>query len=73
MTDMYSAPDQVVDVDDFQVLLDNGEVGGGVTVDPGEVIAVVDGVEVRYVTDTSPRVADVVGQGIEDPPFGEEV
>jgi hypothetical protein len=42
-------------------------------VEPGEVIDVVDGVEVRYVVDTSPRVADVVGQGIDDPPFGEEV
>jgi len=62
-----------VDVDDFKSLLDNGEVGGGVTVAPGEVISVIDGVEVRYVVDTSPRVADVVGQGIDDPPFGEEV
>jgi hypothetical protein len=62
-----------VGADDFESLLDSGEVGGGVTVEPGEVIDVVDGVEVRYVVDTSPRVADVVGQGIDDPPFGEEV
>jgi hypothetical protein len=61
------------EVDDFESLLDNGAVGGGVTVEPGEVIDVVDGVEVRYIVDTSPRVADVVGQGIDDPPFGEEV
>jgi hypothetical protein len=33
--------------------------------EPGEVISVIDGVEVRYVVDTSPRVADE--------PFGEEV
>jgi hypothetical protein len=63
-----------VDADDFESMLDHGEVGGGVTVEPGEVIGTDDdGVEVRYVVDTSPRVADVVGQGIDDPPFGEEV
>jgi len=37
------------------------------------VISVIDGVEVRYEVDTSPRVADVLGQGIEDSPGGEEV
>ncbi|HEY6710396.1 MAG TPA: hypothetical protein VJB61_22740 [Actinomycetota bacterium] len=73
MTETNSAPDEVVDVEDFQSLLDNGEIGGGVTVEPGEVISVIDGVEVRYVVDTSSRVADVIGQGIGDPPFGEEV
>ena len=36
-----------VGADDFERLLDSGEVGGGVTVEPGEVIDVVDGVEVR--------------------------
>ena len=72
MTETNSAPDEVVDVEDVESLLDNGQ-AGGVTVDPGEVISVIDGVEVRYVTDTSPRVADVIGQGIDDPPFGEEV
>ena len=73
MSETNSAPDEVVDVEDFQSLLDNGEVGGGVTVEPGEVISVIDGVEVRYLVDTSPRVADVLGQGIEDSPGGEEV
>lgn len=72
MTETNSAPDEVVDVEDVEALLDNGQ-AGGVTVDPGEVISVIDGVEVRYVVDTSPRVADVIGQGIDDPPFGEEV
>lgn len=62
-----------VEVEDFQSLLDGGEVGGDVTVEPGEVISVVDGVEVRNEIDTSPRVADVVGLGINAPPFGEEV
>ena len=73
MSETNSAPDEVVDVEDFQSLLDNGEVPGGVTVEPGEVISVIDGVEVRYEVDTSPRVADVLGQGIEDSPGGEEV
>jgi hypothetical protein len=73
MSETNSAPDEVVDVEDFQSLLDNGEVGGGVTVEPGEVISVIDGVAVRYEVDTSPRVADVLGQGIEDSPGGEEV
>jgi hypothetical protein len=50
-----------VDADSFERLLDSGQVGGGVTVD------------VVYEVDTSPRVAGVMGQGIEDPPFGEEV
>jgi hypothetical protein len=72
MTETNPAPDEVVDVEDVEALLDNGQ-AGDVTVDPGEVISVIDGVEVRYVTDTSPRVADVIGQGIDDPPFGEEV
>ena len=31
------------------------------------------GADVVYEVDTSPRVADVMGQGIKDPPFGEEV
>ena len=62
-----------VDADGFESLLDSGEVGGGITVAPGEVIDVIDGVEVRYLVDTSPRVANVIGQGIDDPPFGEEV
>ena len=66
-------PENEVDADDFQRLLDDGEVGGGVTVEPGEVISEIGGVEVRYVVDISPRVADVVGQGFDDPPFGEEV
>jgi hypothetical protein len=61
------------ELDDFESLLDSGGVGGGITVAPGEVIDVVDGVEVRYLVDTSPRVADVLGQGIEDSPGGEEV
>jgi hypothetical protein len=66
--------DQVdVDVDDFQRMLDSGEVGGGVTVEVNEAIGVVDGEEVRYLVDTSPQVADVLGQGIDAPPFGEEV
>jgi hypothetical protein len=73
MTETNSPPGGVVDVEDLQSLLDNGEVGGGVTVEPGEVISVIDGVEVRYLVDISPRVADVVGQGIEDSPGGEEV
>jgi hypothetical protein len=62
-----------VEVEDFEPVLDSGDVGGGVTAKPGEVIDEVDGAEVRYVVDTSPRVADVVGQGIGQPPFGEEV
>jgi hypothetical protein len=63
-----------VDAGDFESLLDSGGVGGGVTVEPGQVIGKDDyGADVVYVVDTSPRVADVMGQGIEDPPFGEEV
>jgi hypothetical protein len=63
-----------VDADSFERLLDSGQVGGGVTVEPGEVIGKDDdGVDVVYEVDTSPRVAGVMGQGIEDPPFGEEV
>ena len=62
-----------VEVEDFESVLDDGGVGGGVKVEPGEVIGTVDGEEVRYVVDTSPRVADVMGQGIEELPFGEEV
>jgi hypothetical protein len=63
-----------VGADDFKSLLDSGQVGGGVTVEPGEVIGKDDyGVDVVYEVDTSPRVADVMGQGIDDPPFGEEV
>jgi hypothetical protein len=61
------------EIDDFESALNDGQVGGGVKVKPGEVIGTVDGQEVRYVVDTSPRVADVMGQGIEEPPFGEEV
>lgn len=66
------------EVDDFESLLDSGGVGGGITVAPGEVIDVVDGVEVRYLVDTSPRVADVLGKQVEDspdadPPDGEVV
>jgi hypothetical protein len=61
------------EVEDFESLLDSGEVRGGVTAEPGEVLSVIDGEEVRYLVDTSPRVPDVVGQGIEDPPFGEVV
>ena len=61
------------EVEDFESLLDSGEVRGGVTVEPGEVISEIDGEEVRYLVDTSPRVADVVGQGIGEPPFGEVV
>jgi hypothetical protein len=57
-----------VDADDFESLLDGGEVGGGITVAEGEVIDVIDGVEVRYVVDTSPRVADVLDHGIEGSP-----
>ena len=72
MTETNSTPNEVVEVEDVEALLDNGQ-AGGVTVEPGEVIAVVDGVEVRYLTDTSSRVADVVGQGIKDSPGGEEV
>jgi len=72
MSEPSPSPDGVVDVGDFETLLDDGEVGGGVTVEPGEVIGVVDGVEVRYEVDTSPRVADVVGQGIEDSPDPDE-
>jgi hypothetical protein len=62
-----------VEVDDFESVQNDGGVGGGVKVQPGEVIGTVDGEEVRYVVDTSPRVADVMGKGINDPPFGEEV
>ena len=63
-----------VDADDFESQLDSGKVGGGVTVEPGQVIGKDDyGADVVYEVDTSPRVADVMGQGIKDPPFGEEV
>jgi hypothetical protein len=62
-----------IEVDDFESMLDSGDVGGGVNVEPGEVISEIDGEEVRYLVDTSSRVADVVGQGILEPPFGEEV
>jgi hypothetical protein len=72
MTETNSPPGGVVDVGDFETLLDDGGVGGGVTVEPGEVIGVVGGVEVRYEVDTSPRVADVVGQGIEESPDPDE-
>ena len=61
------------EIDDFESVLNAGEVGGGVNVKPDEVIGTVDGEEVRNVVDTSPRVADVMGKGIDDPPFGEEV
>jgi len=60
-----------VDADGFEGLLDSGEVGGGITVAPGEVIDVIDGVEVRYLVDTSPRVADVLSQEIEGSPDGD--
>jgi hypothetical protein len=60
-----------VDADGFESMLDSGEVGGGITVAPGEVIGVVRGVEVRYLVDTSPRVADVLSQELEDSPDGE--
>jgi len=63
-----------VEVEDFESVLDAGGVGGGVKVQPGERIGTaLDGQEVRYVVDTSPRVADVMGHGIGNPPFGEEV
>jgi hypothetical protein len=60
-----------VDADGFESMLDSGEVGGGITVAPGEVIGLVDGVEVRYLVDTSPRVADVLSQEIEGSPEGD--
>ena len=62
-----------VEIEDFGAVLDQGGVGGDVTVEPDEVIGVVDGKEVRNVVDTSPRVDDVVGVGLDDPPFGEAV
>ena len=62
-----------VEVEDFKSVLDNGQVGGGVTVEPGQMLVTDDGQEVPYLVDTSPRVADVLGQGIDEPPFGEGV
>jgi hypothetical protein len=74
MTETGSAPDDdVVDVEDFESLLDNGAIGGDLKAEPGDRIGEIDGEAVHYVVDTSPRVADVMGQGIDDPPFGEEV
>jgi hypothetical protein len=62
-----------VEIEDFEAVRKDGGVGGGVTVGQDEVIGVVDGEELRNVVDTSPRVADIMGQGIDDLPFGEEV
>ena len=68
-----ASEDDGVDVVNFDELVDSGEVGGDVTVPEGEVIAVLDGVEVRNLTDTRDLVPDVEGQGLDDFPGGEHV
>jgi hypothetical protein len=74
MPDESSVPEEgEVDVVDFDDLLAKGEVGGDVVEPEGGVIAVIDGVEIRNITDTRAIVADVEDQGLDDFPGGEHV
>lgn len=73
MPEQNAAPEDELDVVDFEELLASGEVGGDVVVPEGEVIAVIGDVEIRNFTDTRDVVADVEGAGLDDFPGGEHV